>query len=53
MRPASFYGLGYLRDLDGRMRSRTVHALFNVFLAGMCLVPCADNVGHVSLLRGR
>ena len=41
--PASLYGLGYLRDIDGRMRSRTIHAVFNVFLASMCIVPCADN----------
>ena len=42
--PASLYGLGYLRDLDGRPRGRVLHALLNVFLAGMCLVPLADNV---------
>ena len=42
--PASLYALGYLRDLDGRIRGRAVHALFNVFLAGMCLVPLAENV---------
>jgi len=41
--PASLYALGYLRELDGRLRGRAVHALFNVFLAGMCLVPLADN----------
>ena len=41
--PASLCGLGYLRDIDGRMRSRTIHAVFNVFLASMCIVPCADN----------
>lgn len=41
--PASLYALGYLRDLDGRVRGRAVHALFNMFLAGMCLVPLADN----------
>ena len=42
--PASIYALGYLRELDGGVRGRAVHALFNVFLAGMCLVPLADNV---------
>jgi formate hydrogenlyase subunit 3/multisubunit Na+/H+ antiporter MnhD subunit len=41
--PASVYGLGYLRDLDGRPRGRAVHALFNVFVGGMCLVAAADN----------
>jgi formate hydrogenlyase subunit 3/multisubunit Na+/H+ antiporter MnhD subunit len=42
--PASLYALGYLRHLDGQVRGRAVHALFNVFLAAMCLVPIADNV---------
>src|SRR4029079_8592649 len=28
-----------------RMRSRATHALFNVFLASMCVVTCADNAG--------
>ena len=41
--PASLYGLGYLRELDGHPRGRALHALLNVFLAGMCLVPLADN----------
>jgi hydrogenase-4 component B len=41
--PASLYGIGYLKHLDGRLRSRTLHAVFNVFLVSMCLVPCADN----------
>ena len=41
--PASLYGIGYLRNLDGRIRSRTMHAMFNIFLASMCIVPCADN----------
>ena len=43
--PASLYAIGYLRDLDGRLRSRSACGLFNVFLASMCLVPCADNAG--------
>jgi formate hydrogenlyase subunit 3/multisubunit Na+/H+ antiporter MnhD subunit len=43
--PASLYGIGYLRHLDGRLRSRATHALLNVFIASMCLVPAADNVG--------
>jgi len=42
--PASLYAIGYLRHLDGSIRGRTMHALFNVFLASMCLVPAADNV---------
>jgi len=42
--PASLYAIGYLRHLDGHLRSRTTHAVFNMFLASMCLVPCADNV---------
>ena len=41
--PASVYGIGYLRNLDGRIRSRSTHAMFNAFLASMCIVPCADN----------
>lgn len=43
--PASLYAIGYLRNLDGRLRGSATHALFNVFLASMCLVPCADNAG--------
>jgi formate hydrogenlyase subunit 3/multisubunit Na+/H+ antiporter MnhD subunit len=42
--PASLYGIGYLRHLDGRLRARASHALLNVFIASMCLVACADNV---------
>lgn len=41
--PASLYGIGYLRNLDGRIRGRATHAMFNIFLASMCIVPCADN----------
>lgn len=48
--PASLYGLAYLRHLDSGPRGRLVHAAFNLFLLGMCLVPAADNV--VSLLAG-
>ena len=29
--------------LDARLRSRASHALFNVFVASMCVVACADN----------
>ena len=43
--PASLYAIGYLTHLDGRLRSRSTHGLFNIFLASMCLVPCADNAG--------
>jgi len=43
--PASLFAIGYLKHLDGRMRSRATHALFNIFLASMCLVTCADNGG--------
>jgi hydrogenase-4 component B len=42
---ASLYGIGYLKHLDGALRSRAAHALFNLFLASMCVVTCADNVG--------
>lgn len=42
--PASLYGFGYLRHLDTRPRGRAVHALTNIFLAGMYAVPLADNV---------
>src|SRR5204862_2969739 len=41
--PASIYAIGYLKHLDGHLRSRTTHAVLNIFLASMCLVPCADN----------
>jgi hydrogenase-4 component B len=41
--PASLYGIGYLRYLDARLCSRASHALFNVFVASMCIVACADN----------
>ena len=43
--PASLFAIGYLTPLDRRMRSRATHALFNVFLASMCVVTCADNGG--------
>ena len=42
---ASLFAIGYLKQLDRRMRSRATHALFNIFLASMCLVTCADNGG--------
>ena len=43
--PASLYGIGYLKHLDRRLRSRATHSLFNIFLGSMCLVTCADNAG--------
>jgi formate hydrogenlyase subunit 3/multisubunit Na+/H+ antiporter MnhD subunit len=42
--PASLFGFGYTRGLDGQTRGRVMHALFNLFLAGLCLVPAAGNV---------
>ncbi|MBI4263312.1 MAG: hydrogenase 4 subunit B [Acidobacteria bacterium] len=42
--PASLYASGYLRHLDRGLRGRATHALFNVFLAAMWLVPLAANV---------
>ena len=42
--PASLYGIGYTRALDGQARGRVIHAVFSLFLAGLCLVPAAGNV---------
>jgi len=42
--PSALYGLGYLRDEDQHPAGRLQLALFNVFLAAMCLVSAADNV---------
>lgn len=41
--PAALYAVGSLKHLDGTARGRAMHALFNVFLAAMCLVPLATN----------
>ena len=41
--PASLYGIGYTRALDGQPRGRVLHAVFSLFLAGLCLVPAAGN----------
>jgi formate hydrogenlyase subunit 3/multisubunit Na+/H+ antiporter MnhD subunit len=41
---AALYGQGYLSHLDGQPRGRIVHALLNLFLAGMCMVAAAGNV---------
>ena len=40
----SWYGAAYTRHLDASPRGRAVHAIFNLFLAGLCLVPAAGNV---------
>jgi formate hydrogenlyase subunit 3/multisubunit Na+/H+ antiporter MnhD subunit len=42
--PASAYGLAYQASLDVTPRGRLIHAMVNLFLLGMCLVPAADNV---------
>src|SRR4029078_8862982 len=41
---AAWYGAGYTRALGAWPRGRAVHGAFNVFLAGLCLVPAAGNV---------
>jgi len=48
--PAALYGLGYTRHLDPSPRGRLMHAMVNLFLLGMCLVPAASNT--VTLLFG-
>jgi formate hydrogenlyase subunit 3/multisubunit Na+/H+ antiporter MnhD subunit len=40
--PASIFAIGYLRT-RGVVRLRFVNAAYNVFLAGMCLVPLAGD----------
>jgi len=42
--PAAVYALGYVRSLDTQPRGRMIHAVFNLFLASLCLVPAAGNV---------
>jgi hydrogenase-4 component B len=42
--PAALFAVDYLRGLDEFPRGRALHALFAVFLGGMCLVTAADNV---------
>ena len=42
--PAVLYAQGYARHLDTVPRGRVMHALVNVFLAGMCFVAAASNV---------
>jgi formate hydrogenlyase subunit 3/multisubunit Na+/H+ antiporter MnhD subunit len=48
--PAAVFGLGYMAHADRSPRGRIVHALINLFLLGMGLVPAAGNV--VTLLFG-
>ena len=48
--PAAAYGSAYLQSLDRSARGRLIHAVVNLFLLGMCLVPAASNV--VTLLAG-
>ena len=50
--PASLYAIGYLKHLDGHLRSRTAYGLFNMFLASMCLVPCAAPAAGASTPQG-
>ena len=41
---AAIYGLTYTADYDGRRSLRFFGLMFNAFLLGMSLVPCAANV---------
>ena len=42
--PAAIYGISYTATGDGRYSLRLLGAMFNLFLFGMTLVPCAGNV---------
>jgi hydrogenase-4 component B len=42
--PAAIYGAAYMTDYEGRCSLRIFGVLFNLFLLGMSLVPCAANV---------
>jgi formate hydrogenlyase subunit 3/multisubunit Na+/H+ antiporter MnhD subunit len=42
--PAALYDLGYTASLGERWALARLHALFNLFLLAMGLVPCADTV---------
>src|SRR6266516_2604935 len=42
--PAAFYGVAYTAAYEGRYSLRLFGVMFNGFLAGMSLVPCAANV---------
>jgi len=41
---AAIYGVAYTADYDGRRSLRAFGVMFNGFLLGMSLVPCAGNV---------
>ena len=41
---AAFYGVAYTASYEGRYSLRLFGVMFNGFLAGMSLVPCAANV---------
>jgi hydrogenase-4 component B len=42
--PAAVYGITYTAAYEGRRSLRVFGLMFNLFLLGMCLVPCAGNV---------
>ena len=42
--PAAVYGVTYTVAYEGRRSLRVFGLMFNGFLLGMCLVPCAGNV---------
>jgi hydrogenase-4 component B len=42
--PASVYGATYMAEYDGRSSLRVFGLMFNAFLLGMSLVPCAANI---------
>ena len=42
--PCSIYGAAYMTEYEGRVSLRFFGAMFNVFLLGMSLVPCAGNI---------
>jgi hydrogenase-4 component B len=42
--PAAVYGLVYTAEYEGRCSLRVLGAMFNAFLLGMSLVPCAGNM---------
>ena len=42
--PAAVYGVSYTHALDDRYSVRFIGLMFNLFLLGMSIVPCASNV---------
>jgi hydrogenase-4 component B len=42
--PAAVYGITYTAAYEGRRSLGVFGVMFNLFLLGMCLVPCAGNV---------